>query len=293
MRRGLHEVTVGERRTHWILVELRNLANPILAGIVSVFVTIWSTYLPDDAWGWRGGLPFLVVAVAFTIFWAVAYFTFLRPRYSELARDLAETQAERDAAQHALHRVLEAALAYLLNDIRADSSDTRVSAYSVEDDRFVLLTRHSPNPTFDKRGRDTYPLEQGVIGQAWARSSAHRVYDVENRDEWEEVLVNSGEFTPDEASALTMFSRNILAIRIDHGPAEKVGMLVIESQRADAFKESDTDRVRRRPLCSAVGDLIRWHEHFPRAKDWHDERNGRLVAPRLDEPAWKSSPATK
>lgn len=289
--RSLTEPTPGERRTHWLIVEGRNLANPLLAALASFLITIWTTHGVNDLWTWPA-LWWLFVALVTIGFWALCYFKLLRPRYSELAQSLAGAEAEIEGAQNALQSVLEAALAQLMIDRSFANAESRISAYSVEHDRFVLLARHSVNPVLERRGRATYPLDKGVIGKAWAAGSATRTDDVETREEWEELLVENGEFTAEEAAGLTMWARSICAVRVDLGPTHKLGMIVVESEVKNAFVDGTAKTLRSRPIYSAVADIIQWHEHFPRAKEWHEERLNGQATKRLQEPAWKSAQAS-
>lgn len=281
-------ITSGEAKTHWFLVELRNLANPALGAAASVLFTLWTVQDRDSLWSLPSVL-LLLGAIVLIAVWIWGYFTWLRPRYSELAKDQALAEDDLRQAQAALQAALDSLLMHLLKDRSIADPSCRVSAYSVEQDRFVLLSRRSVNPTLERRGRRTYPLEKGVIGQAWARQSARSNFDVESREEWEAELVSSEGFTGEEARALTMLSRSILAVRVDSPADDKIGMLVFESESTDAFAASSAEALRRRPLFSAVADLISgWHEHFPRAKEWNQERDGGPAVRYLAEPAWKN-----
>lgn len=280
--------TNGEKKTHWALVEVRNLVNPALAAIASVLVTVWVGHGVSSLLTWPA-LIYASIALATIAVWALCYFWLLRPRYSELAQQLETTKLELNGAQRALQDTLDTALTHLLVDLKLNTPECRVSAYSVEGEQFVLLSRQSSNPRHEKRGRATYALDKGVIGQAWARDSAFRVYSAQTRAEWDREMASTGDFTIDEARALTMFARSILAIRVDQAQTEKVGMLVFESTEPDAFDATSAGKMRRRGLHAAIADVIAWHDHFPRAKDWKDERSGKGAVNRLEEPAWKSA----
>lgn len=281
-------ITPGEAKTHWFLVELRNLANPALGVASSVLFTLWTVEESDSLWSFPA-LWLLIGALVMLAVWVWGYFSWLRPRYSELAKEKALAEEDVSEARAALQAALDSLLMHLLKDRSSANPSCRVSAYSVEHDRFVLLSRRSTNPTFERRGRQTYPLEKGVIGQAWERQSARSNFDVETRDEWEAELVSSGGFTADEARGLTMLSRSIVAVRVDTATDDKIGMLVLESESKDAFAAGSADALRKRPLFGAVADLISgWHEHFPRAKEWHQQRDSGQFVHLLAEPAWKN-----
>lgn len=281
-------VTAGEARTHWFIVELKNLANPAIGAIVSVLVTLWTVQPDADRWPLTEN-PLAICAVILAMVWIVGYFTFLRPRYSELAQSKALVQQDLADAQRALQAALDSLLWHLLKDRSIHKPTCRISAYSVEHDRFVLLSRRSVNPVHERRGRPTYSLEAGVIGEAWAREGARQRFDVDSREEWEAELVSSGGFLLEDARALKMFSKSIIAVRVDTADGDKVGMLVLESEDKDEFAPSAVDALRKRALTSAVASLVAgWHEHFPRAKEWHHERENGKQKQYLAEPAWKN-----
>lgn len=284
-------ITDGEARTHWFLVELRNLANPVAGATVSALITLWTVQPSGTLWDLPAVLHLIVAALVAAV-WLGCYFTLLRPRYSELARKNEELEADIDEAHEALQDALDSLLMHLLKDKSWATPEHRISTYSVEHDRFVLLSRRSVNPMHERRGRSTYALEKGVIGLAWQKQSAKNSFDVSTREEWEEILVSSGGFTAEEAASLTMFSRSILAIRIDTAADDKVGMLVIEAEGKEAFDPNVADSLRRRPLFAAIVHLVAgWHEHFPRAKEWQHERDNDQHKRYLTEPEWKNPAA--
>lgn len=281
-------ITPGEARTHWFLVELRNLANPIIGAAISVLVTLWTVQTNAERWPLQEN-PLAWGAVGLTVLWVIGYFTFLRPWYSELAKDKAVVERDLSEAHRALQAALDSLLWQLLKDRSADKPTCRISAYSVEHDRFVLLSRRSVNPIHEKRGRSTYPLQSGVIGEAWAREGARQRFDVDSREEWEAELVSAGGFSLEDARALKMFAKCVIAVRVDGAGGDKVGMLVLESEENDEFAPSTVDALRRRPLTGAIASLIAgWHEHFPRAKEWNHEREHGKQKQYLEEPAWKN-----
>lgn len=281
-------ITPGEERTHWFLIEARNLLNPALGAGVSVLITLWTVTPEAERWPLYTN-PLMVTAAILTALWVVGYFTFLRPRYSELAQDKAVAEQDLADAQTALQAALDSLLTQLLRDRSAHNPSCRISAYSVERDRFILLSRSSVNPVHERRGRPTYSLDTGVIGEAWAREGARQRFDVDSRDEWEAELVSSGGFTVEEARGLKMFSKSVVAVRVDTPAGDKVGMLVLESENKDEFSPSAVDALRKRPLTTAVTSLISgWHEHFPRAKEWHHELEKGKPKKYLAEPAWKN-----
>lgn len=47
----------------------------------------------------------------------------------------------------------------------------RISLYIINNDRFICCARFSQNPNYNKRGRASYPLNEGVIGEAWSKGT--------------------------------------------------------------------------------------------------------------------------
>lgn len=161
-------ITAGEARAHWFVVELKNLANPAIGAGLSVLVTLWTVQPQAERWPLHES-PFAVWAILLALAWILGYFTILRPRYSELAQSKAVAERDLADAHRALQASLDSLLSHLLDDRSVNKPTCRVSAYSVEHDRFVLLSRRSTNPMHERRGRPTYSLDTGVIGEAWTR----------------------------------------------------------------------------------------------------------------------------
>lgn len=52
-------------------------------------------------------------------------------------------------------------------------SNERINVFRCDGDRFTLVARRSRRPLFDESlGRERYPLDQGVLGRAWADGAA-------------------------------------------------------------------------------------------------------------------------
>ena len=194
----------------------------------------------------------------------------------------------RDRHRAALQFVLDELSAQLSQYICKDATHTRVSVYSVENDEFVLLCRTSSNPTLERRGRPSYPLNKGAIGQAWANVWAIVNSEETEREEWEVSLTNAG-FTPEEAAGLTMHARSILAHRLDRGTT-KLGVVVFESEQFELFDAADLKKVRGSRLYQALTEVVRAsHAHLPRVKQRQEELEGQAPTVVMPEPVWKSA----
>ncbi|MCU4188967.1 hypothetical protein M9Q43_07290 [Flavobacterium sp. HXWNR29] len=56
----------------------------------------------------------------------------------------------------------------------------RVSVYKYDGDVFKLLGRYSNNPLYNKKGRDSYPSNEGFIALGWA----NEIFEIYNIPQW-------------------------------------------------------------------------------------------------------------
>lgn len=283
-------------RYYWRLRSLRDPAQVILSAALTVCVTVASMHSFAELATWPTLLwPVGVLFVA--VIWAFGYFKWFKPTYSELEqqkeRALADLVTAREAAvaevdehRRALQGALDTLLAELGGYICGDSVDTRVSVYSVEDDEFVLLARHSENPNLERRGRSSYPLTQGAIGVAWGRRSFIDNSEEDDREAWKRNLRAQG-FSAEDVEGLKMYTRCIYAQRLDRGNI-KAGVVVFECEAPNRFDSKTMSKVSKSRLHNALAVLVSAsHGHFPRVKERESERQG-IEAPALvPEPVWK------
>jgi hypothetical protein len=167
----------------------------------------------------------------------------------ETTRKIRQLQGQLDRAVNLGDRATAAELALIetvCDELRSlvDSlrlfSDGRASLFLCREDHFVLVGRYSPMPTFSRSvGRDIYPLQQGVLGEAWREGQAedpdlpnpgptnaapHRGWlERQARDQIDETT----------ASMFTMRSRSYAAIRLEY-ERHRLGVLVVEDTRPAA-----------------------------------------------------------
>jgi hypothetical protein len=93
-------------------------------------------------------------------------------RIDTLDSQRAEFARRAALAERALMLLLRAELIALQERARLYSSE-RVSLFRCDGDSFTLVARRSSMPVYDESlGRGRYPLDAGVLGQAWERNSA-------------------------------------------------------------------------------------------------------------------------
>ena len=305
---GFQEAT----KFFFALQSWREVAHIALTAVSTVCFTIaGTTGFKEPSWlGVSSGVYWIiggVVAAGTLVYGEVKFF---KPSYGELVRALdgknreleaqtgvfeaaqADTQRQLqealDGHRGDLQMVLDSLVTQLLEYVCKGATDCRISAYSVEGSEFLLLSRCSRNPQIEQRGRDSYPLTEGNIGQAWAKEWALQDHESTDRGEWEEALVDANLFSEETASALTMQSRSIYAQRIDRG-AEKIGMVVLECENPGRFNRNTLKLVQASLLMKAIAEIL-WSSHtqFPRVAERQEEltksEKRTVVVP---EPEWK------
>ncbi len=95
-----------------------------------------------------------------------------KPTYLELL--IAKQAAERTSAAQAQQSgfLLRIMLAALASELELTATE-RVSLYLHDKAAFVMIARHSANPHFESAGRGIYPVDQGIIGDAWGDGVAY------------------------------------------------------------------------------------------------------------------------
>lgn len=98
------------------------------------------------------------------------------------------------------------------------SHNERISLYIIDEDKFVRCARFSQNPKYNQPGRATYPLNEGVIGEAWSKEAY--------------VLKTNSKYgiSKDTVENFSMFPRLILGYRIsNYDKSEHNAVIIIES----------------------------------------------------------------
>lgn len=129
-------------------------------------------------------------------------------------------------------------------------SDERVTIYYEFKEEFYLLARYSKNPKFNKIHRQKFPLNQGVIGQAWQ----HGIHIEENspssnqEKEWQQYMSKKYDYTIDKLESLTMPSCRYIALAIVDAD-DHIGVIAFESTNANFLNAKDNE--------NTINDTIR------------------------------------
>lgn len=198
-------------------------------------------------WGWP---QYLLILGAAGIVTATLRQQTIRPTYSELKQELDAAQAANVTRAWAMEGVLRAVLTRLSKEFHLENSTSRVSLYCHAGTEFALLTRVSANTKWKKRGRSTYPENEGTIATAWEEGAGVLKDLPDDRTDWNAKMVQHG-IPAAVAQSLNMQSRSIVAIRMDSvvaGEQVPIGIVVMEStlkrgvkgELIDAVPASDT-----------------------------------------------------
>ncbi|REL37095.1 GAF domain-containing protein [Thalassotalea euphylliae] len=128
------------------------------------------------------------------------------------------------------------------------STQERVSIYYYVDNHFYLLARHSQNPIYAEQHRQKFSRNQGVISKAWQ----HKIcVDIENcplyKDDpegYKAYMQEHYQYDSEKIDNLAMKSSRFVAISIIDAD-KHIGVIVIESVRADFFKSQKVSQIKR------------------------------------------------
>lgn len=235
------------------ILKISNFLGPAVVGGAAGFIgaydssiknnidaSTWLVWLATNPWVW------LLGGVAISIFgiWGTDRFEkkqqTLIDELHEDQRNLENTKRRLDFAYEKTEaqgsrlremqsELVKAALQSSFTVLGMNSND-RVSIYYELDDEFHLLSRYSSNPELSKPHRQKFPLNQGVISQAWQH---HFHCDKEcphsgEQDRYESHMEAKYGYEAETVRAFTMKSCRYLGFSImDAG--SPVGVIIFES----------------------------------------------------------------
>lgn len=137
----------------------------------------------------------------------------------------------------------------LLSEILGFGSEERISLYTHQSQKFVMISRYSKNPEYDKKGRGIQDENQGVIGRAWREGSAF-VCDLpasNGSDDFEYLRITEMNWSIDRSVArkFSMKSRTLGAYSIENTQGIRAFVLVFESMDPLGFLPEDLDDLMR------------------------------------------------
>lgn len=128
------------------------------------------------------------------------------------------------------------------------STKERVTIYYYIDGHFYLLARHSQNPIYAETHRQKFSRNHGVISKAWQ----HKIcVDIEkcpiykdDPDGYKSYMNEHYQYDSEKIDGLAMKSSRFVAISIIDAD-KHIGVIVIESVRADFFKSQKVSQIKR------------------------------------------------
>ena len=121
-------------------------------------------------------------------------------------------------------------------------SVSRVTFYYCHDDRLYTVARFSRNLELGKRGRSSYPPNEGCIGLAYTGGRIAFERFPSKEEEWIQYNMTQYKISERECRGMKMKSRVILAVRMEHDE-HPMGAIAIESLNSDFIDESLVDSV--------------------------------------------------
>ncbi|MBD2067353.1 hypothetical protein H6F93_07390 [Leptolyngbya sp. FACHB-671] len=138
--------------------------------------------------------------------------------------------------------IIKKSLEQLAREIDFEGTE-RISIYfHNESHEFISIGRYSENPNFDKKGRLSYPDNEGCIGKAWNDGSGEAFVDdlpdpETNLNEYLDTLKQDWNVKKETARRFTMKSRTYYgyALKSDELPTRRIAIILFESTKAKAF----------------------------------------------------------
>ncbi len=123
------------------------------------------------------------------------------------------------------------------------SHNERISLYIIDENKFVRCARFSQNPKYNQPGRASYPLHEGVIGEAWSKgiefiaTLPDAKKDLDNYIQKTKNKYNIGENT---VRNFSMHPRLILGYRISNFDQSEHNAVIIVESTNKGFKTKNT-----------------------------------------------------
>lgn len=170
------------------------------------------------------------------------------PRLSELRERLKAAERGQESLQAVVaERIADyftlvgSSLGALAARLSFTSTD-RVTVYSHDGSKFVMLGRYAEDPNLNGRGRGIQQDDQGCVGRAWRDGEAYIATlpdPVTDADAYYQTIEANWGMSQQVCQALRMKSRSYAAFRIGRPRLPPRAVIVFESTRANAFKMKD------------------------------------------------------
>lgn len=220
---------------HWFNDHWPRIVSTIgTVGIGSV--GIWFSIRGPDA-RWYVWLVFILSVVAYILGEICGWKH--DNKLSLLNKDLRESEASRNGLEQLLEQtngdyyaLFQDQLSILANDVFEFTDHERISVYKHDGTAFVMLSRYSKNPNYNKKGRGIYPDNEGCIAEAW-RDGESFIEDLPDPntelDNYITAHKNGWDINKTVSKAFQMQSRSYVALAIEDRHQNRIAVVVFES----------------------------------------------------------------
>ena len=147
------------------------------------------------------------------------------------------------------------------------SHDERISLYIIHKNRFVCCARHSNNPMICKPGRASYPLDEGIISEAWRTGKAFssRFPNIKKgKDEYARWNKLNYSIPEEVVNGFSMFPRLMFGYRISNSNlSEHNAVVIIESNRKNYASEGELIIVLQRNMECLFNLIKDFYDYIP------------------------------
>jgi hypothetical protein len=246
-------------------------ALPVLITISSsITVSVTTSATINNSWAFFSGTPLGALGVLFV--WAIYKDIKTKERYSDIVDDNERLRKKINGIEKDLSHYTEGYILSLANVLefgKQKSNTDRITLYHHDNDGefFIPVERFSYNTRYTKKGRSTYPDDEGCIAKAWQHGEYFEndlpLFE-NNPQQYVERQHKQHGLDKDVAQGLTMKSRLYYGwqIRSVNGN-QPLAVIIVESTEPDRWTENELSvffRKRKRELCEFID---RFKQHLP------------------------------
>jgi hypothetical protein len=142
---------------------------------------------------------------------------------------------------------------------------TRISLYVHDESNrfFVPGGRYSSNPYFDRKGRTQFSDEEGCISKGWRHDWHFDAAVPDDTDEAAKYHLENYGVADSTYRSLKMKPKLFAAKKIVDSDDRPVAVLVVESEKRDAFEESDLVRNMGEAAQDLASTICAVKDHIP------------------------------
>lgn len=235
----------------WFFRLIKGWLPRALGGVSSGLFIVWG--VQDGSW--TKGVGWFVAGCVCAVLAFVAEFLVQRPSYMKLSQLREDAERRAESKSHALESALRIMLIRLSNYCSLEGHSDRFSVYYFHEDRFFMVSRYAKNPTYEARGRESYPAAEGAIGAAWSADDGQALVNMPTaREAWKKAARRQG-ISDDAIAGMSMKSLGLAGHRLEAGD-RSVGVLVAESMTSGRVKATHLDLIASSHIVAAIAELV-------------------------------------